>query len=156
MILTEAELTQWGRAVGAAVDRPTLILLDGPLGAGKSTLARAIARGAGVTSNIPSPTFNILLSYAGRGGLPVTHADLYRIETPDELDELGWEDLVADGLVMVEWPDRAGERLSADRWEISLGFVEGRSEVRDVNGSRHGSPTPIPPLEARSPALGSQ
>ena len=136
------------------MDGPTLILLDGPLGAGKSTLARAIARGAGVSSNLPSPTFNIVLCYAGRGDLSVTHADLYRIETPAELDDLGLDDLFAEGLVMVEWPERAGDRFRADRWEVSLRFVQGRSEVRDVIVARRGTPAPIPSLGAGSTAAG--
>jgi len=150
VILTEAELNRWGHAVGAAVAGPSLILLDGPLGAGKSTLARAIARGAGVTSNLPSPTFNILLCYAGRADLPVSHVDLYRIEEPSELDEIGWDDLFGEGLVMVEWPERATGRFPPDRWEVSLRFVDGHSDVRDVSVVRCGIPAPIPPPTAGS------
>ncbi len=159
MIVTEAELTAWGRSIGAAVaeafkdvtdPEPTVtaLLLEGPLGAGKSTLARSIAAGAGVAGTLPSPTFNLVFCYEGGGGLGVVHADLYRLESASELDELGWEDLLHEGLVMVEWPGRAGGRVPSDHWVVSLGFVSGRPEVRELATQRAGSAPEWEPLVA--------
>ena len=105
---------------------------------------------------MPSPTFNILLSYSGRRGLAVTHVDLFRVETLADSDELGLEELLADGLVIVEWPDRAGDLLSADRWEVSLRFVEGRPDVRHVTVVRYGNPAPLPAVGAGSATVGGR
>ena len=93
MILREDDLVRWGRAVGAGVDTPVFISLRGALGAGKSVFARAVAVGAGVEGHVPSPTFNLLLRYEGDGGVNVVHMDLYRLDEPSELWELGWESL---------------------------------------------------------------
>ena len=68
---------------------------------------------------MPSPTFTLVQTYAG-GRLPVAHFDLYRLGTPDELDEIGFDEAAADGAVLVEWPERAGDRLPADRLDIAL------------------------------------
>ncbi len=119
--------------------------LSGPLGAGKSALARAVARGAGVCVPIPSPTFNLLFRYPARGGVEVVHVDLYRLRDPEELWELGWEEL-GDGreIVLVEWPERAGAYLPRVRWEVRLSAPESGSLVRAVEVSRIGSPPPLP------------
>ncbi len=145
MILSEGDLVRWGRRIGQEVATPVFIGLRGPLGAGKSVLARAVARGAGVTAPMPSPTFNLLFRYPGREGLTVVHVDLYRIAAPDELWELGWEELGAAGeLVLVEWPERAGPLLPADRWEIELGVPSVGSLLRTVSVRREGRPPPLP------------
>src|SRR5262245_57120498 len=76
--LTEAELTDWGNRIGALTELPFVLALRGELGAGKSVLARAIARGAGVDTPMPSPTFNLLFTYDGPArGAEVFHLDLY-------------------------------------------------------------------------------
>ena len=99
---------------------PVVFVLRGELGAGKSVLARAIARGAGVTSAMPSPTFNLVYRYASRRAT-VVHIDLYRLDFPDDVWELGWRELGGgDDIVLLEWPERAEELLPADRWEITL------------------------------------
>jgi tRNA threonylcarbamoyladenosine biosynthesis protein TsaE len=106
MRLSEADLVRWGRAIGREVAPPVVIALEGPLGAGKSVLARAIGEGAGVDSPMPSPTFNLLLRYDLPSGLSVVHLDLYRITEPDEIWELGWADLGAEReIVLIEWPN---------------------------------------------------
>src|SRR5215207_8346776 len=101
--LTEGELEAWGVKVGVAADPPLVIALRGDLGAGKTTLARAIARGAGVEGSIPSPTYNLLFRYSTPRGLVIVHLDLYRLDRPDEVWELGWGELPApDKLVLIE------------------------------------------------------
>lgn len=125
-LLTEPELEGYGRELGrVAFDAGVFVCLYGDLGAGKSTLARAACRGAGVTGTVPSPTFTLVNQYEGRGGVTVLHADLYRIETARGLMDMGWESLVqADGAVFVEWAGRADRYLPVDRWDIRLDFVD--------------------------------
>lgn len=144
MILTERELVRWGERIGVEVDPPLFLALRGPLGAGKSVLARAVARGAGVEGLLPSPTFNLMFRYEGATA-DVVHVDLYRIRDPEELKELGWEELCAgDEVLLVEWPERAGGRLPADRWEIEMRTPDGTSEMREVMVRRVGSPPSLP------------
>ena len=145
MILSEEDLVRWGGCIGREVRGPLFLGLRGPLGAGKSVLARAVARGAGVEGPIPSPTFNLLFRYAGVKGPTVVHIDLYRIEEAGELWELGWEDLGSGGeMVLVEWPERAGELLPDDRWEIELRVPNRGSLLREVSVSRFGHPPHLP------------
>ena len=109
------------------------VLLSGELGAGKSTLARALIRALGHTGAVPSPTYTLVEPYELPRG-SVYHVDLYRVSDEEELRYLGWNELDS-GLRLVEWPDRApGLRESADL-EIELGYQEeGRSaEVRGLS-----------------------
>ena len=144
MILTERELVRWGERIGGEVDPPFFLALRGPLGAGKSVLARAVARGAGVEGPLPSPTFNLVFRYQGATA-DVIHVDLYRIHDPGELKELGWEELCAgEELLLVEWPERAAGRLPADRWEVDMRTPDGASEMREVMVRKVGSPPRLP------------
>lgn len=134
--LNESELEAWGRRVGERVEPPAFFALRGELGAGKSVLARAIARGAGVEGPMPSPTFNLVYGYAGRDGVDVWHLDLYRLDDPEDVWELGWRELgTGHELVLVEWPERAEELLPPDRWEIRLEHVPA-TEGDDDDGLR--------------------
>ena len=144
--MTEEELRALGRRVGAEAGPPVFIGLRGPLGAGKSVFARAVARGAGVEGALPSPTFNIVFRYALPGGRAVVHADLFRIESAGELAAVGWEDLLGDegAIVLVEWCGRAGEELPPDRWEMRLGFVPGEAGRRGMAVERFGEPGSLP------------
>jgi tRNA threonylcarbamoyladenosine biosynthesis protein TsaE len=145
MILREEDLERWGYRIGSEVEVPIFIGLRGGLGAGKSVLARAIARGAGVRAPMPSPTFNLLFRYTGLEGTEVVHLDLYRLRSPDELWELGWEELgLGPEIVLVEWPERAGENLPEDRWEIELIPPSPGSDRRMVKVHRIGAPTHLP------------
>jgi tRNA threonylcarbamoyl adenosine modification protein YjeE len=139
--LDEASLQQWGERIGQTLDTPVFLGLKGPLGAGKSVLARAIGQGAEVDRPMPSPSFNLLFRYAGRTGVTVVHLDLYRMDDPGDLRELGWDDLgQPDEIVLVEWPENAGGLLPADRWEIELVPVPGLPLLRDVAVRRVGAP----------------
>ncbi|TVP44311.1 MAG: tRNA (adenosine(37)-N6)-threonylcarbamoyltransferase complex ATPase subunit type 1 TsaE [Gemmatimonadales bacterium] len=145
VILTETELVQWGRRIGGEVEAPIFLGLRGPLGAGKSVLARSIARGAGVEGALPSPTFNLLFRYQGESGTEVAHLDLYRLRDPEELWELGWEELGQGAeIVLVEWPERAGSHLPDDRWDIELSVPDPGANVRAVQVHRVGAPPHLP------------
>jgi tRNA threonylcarbamoyladenosine biosynthesis protein TsaE len=145
MTLTEEELSLWGFRIGREATGPLFLGLRGSLGAGKSVLARAVARGAGVEGPIPSPTFNLLFQYETQRGFPLVHMDLYRIEDPEELWELGWDEFgSAFEIALVEWPERAGALLPADRWEIHLSIPEADSSLREVAVSKYGRPPFLP------------
>ena len=144
MILSEADLVRWGERIGREVRPPLVLTLSGPLGAGKSVLARAVARGVGVMGPLPSPTFNLVFRYHAPTS-EVVHLDLFRIRDPKELQELGWEELGAGGeVVLIEWPERAGERLPEPRWEVELGVPEGSADLRAVTVRKVGDPPPLP------------
>ncbi|HST63419.1 MAG TPA: tRNA (adenosine(37)-N6)-threonylcarbamoyltransferase complex ATPase subunit type 1 TsaE, partial [Longimicrobium sp.] len=107
-VLSEEALARWGRRIGEGARTPLVVALRGDLGAGKSTLARAVVQGAGVDGDVPSPTFNLVFRYDTPWGVQVHHLDLYRLEDPAEVWELGWSELGgADDLVLIEWPQRA-------------------------------------------------
>ncbi len=145
-LVTEAALREWGRAIGARVRPPLWISLYGELGAGKSVLARAVCEGAGVAGWVPSPSFVLMHPYRSPRGFSVIHVDLYRIEREEELDGLGWNDLLAaDAVVLVEWADRTGGLLPEDRWEVTLEHV-GDPERRRIRAEAVGGPAPLPAL----------
>jgi len=122
-----------------------VLALRGELGAGKSVLARAVARGAGVRGPMPSPTFNLLFRYRGAGGTEVVHLDLYRLEDPDEVWELGWRELGAgDEIVLIEWPERAEALLPPDRWDIYLAFPAPGAATRLVRCAARGRVPALP------------
>ncbi len=145
MILDEGDLVRWGERIGALVEPPLCVALRGPVGAGKSVLARAVVRGAGIDEVVPSPTFNLLFRYQAHRGVQIVHLDLYRLERPDDLWEIGWEELGApDEVVLIEWPERAGDLLPADRWEVSLDVAETDALHRSVEVTRVGHPGALP------------
>ncbi|HSQ31011.1 MAG TPA: tRNA (adenosine(37)-N6)-threonylcarbamoyltransferase complex ATPase subunit type 1 TsaE [Gemmatimonadaceae bacterium] len=117
---TEAELVAWGEALGRAITPPLVVTISGELGAGKTTLVKAICRGYGVTEEVTSPTFTLVHQYAGERST-VYHVDLYRVNDPRELTNLGWDEMLAeDALVLIEWPERAADRLPRVHVPISL------------------------------------
>lgn len=142
--LTESELERWGRRMGAAAARAgVLVALHGPLGAGKTRLVQAACRGAGVVEGALSPTFTLVHRYEGERGA-VWHVDLYRIEAPSELADLGWDELLdSPAPAFVEWAERAGEQLPEDRWEVRL-QMGSRPETRRVRVAARGSAPPPP------------
>lgn len=96
-----------------------VIALHGGLGAGKTTFSRALISALlGQETEVPSPTYTLVQTYDGPD-FPVFHFDLYRLNSPDEVDELGWDE-TQDGLALIEWPDQAGSRLPAWRLDLTL------------------------------------
>ncbi len=124
--LDEAE--RIGGAIGAALMAGDVVLLSGDLGAGKTTLARAMLRARGLAGEAPSPTFAIVQPYAPpEVDLPIAHVDLYRIGSPGELIELGLDDYLYDGALLIEWP----ERLGGDGWPGALLLrISGEGDAR--------------------------
>jgi tRNA threonylcarbamoyladenosine biosynthesis protein TsaE len=97
----------FGAALAPHLRPGDVVALFGDLGAGKTTLARGLLRGLGHEGDVASPTFPIVLAYAPPDTrLPLWHVDLYRIEDPGEIDELGLDDALADGALVIEWPER--------------------------------------------------
>ena len=124
-----------GRRLAALAKAGDVILLEGPIGAGKSCLARAFIRARlGREEEVPSPTFTLVQTYEA-DGTEIWHADLYRLTHPDEVWELGLDDAFASAICLVEWPDRLGDHVPQDALRIRLEPQgEGRRAV--VSGGR--------------------
>ncbi|HMO76012.1 MAG TPA: tRNA (adenosine(37)-N6)-threonylcarbamoyltransferase complex ATPase subunit type 1 TsaE [Sphingopyxis sp.] len=123
-----ADADRIGGAIGAALLPGDVVLLSGDLGAGKTTLARAMLKARGLAGEAPSPTFAIVQPYAPpEVDLPIAHVDLYRIEDESELIELGLDDYLHDGALLIEWP----ERLGPEGWPGALTLtISGGGDAR--------------------------
>jgi tRNA threonylcarbamoyladenosine biosynthesis protein TsaE len=129
LVLSESELRQWGINFGEAAQAPLVVTLSGELGAGKTTLVQAICAGYEVTDAVTSPTYALVHEYASPRSR-VFHVDLYRLESEAQLTNIGWDEIVnGDGLVLVEWPERAGANLPA-HVPIALEYDPGDSSRR--------------------------
>ena len=118
-----------------------LVTLSGDLGAGKTTLARALIRKLCNDPQLeaPSPTFTLMQMYEG-ARFPVVHADLYRVQSADELAELGWDEAAEGALVLVEWADRMGNAIAADRLDVAMRLDPRRGEGwREITLTGHGA-----------------
>ena len=131
--LTLEEMTRWGEALGARLEPPAIVTLDGDLGAGKTTLVQAIARGYGVRDAVTSPTFALVHEYHAPRS-PVFHLDLYRLTGPHQLANIGWDDAIsATAVVFIEWPERAGSELPPATHSIKLSHVPGKPDLRSLS-----------------------
>jgi ATPase, YjeE family len=125
LALDEAELRQWGMDLGASSNPPLVISLSGELGAGKTTLAQSICAGYGVTESVTSPTYALVHRYEAPKS-PVFHIDLYRLDKESDLTNIGWDDIILErALVIVEWPERAGNRMPSGHLHIDLQYSSG-------------------------------
>ena len=131
-----------GARIAAHLKPGDTVALSGDLGAGKTTLARAILTGLGVDETVPSPTFTLVQTY-DTPKLSVSHFDLYRLKNPAEMDELGLDEALETGAALIEWPERAEKRLPADRLMVDLqanadgrkAFLSGPVRWREVFGA---------------------
>ena len=113
----------FGRKLGAALRPGDVITLSGPLSAGKTTLVRGLLAGLGHKGEVPSPSFALVQPYEMLTP-PVWHVDLYRIDDPAELGELGLDDLGEEGVLLIEWPEHAGRKAWPGALGLSLEVLE--------------------------------
>ena len=120
-IANEDETRKLADTVASFVGSNDLVTLSGDLGVGKTAFARALIRRLTADPDLeaPSPTFTLMQVYEG-ANFPIVHADLYRIGNPEELGELGWDEATESALVLVEWAERAGGALPAERLDIRM------------------------------------
>ncbi|HKW39611.1 MAG TPA: tRNA (adenosine(37)-N6)-threonylcarbamoyltransferase complex ATPase subunit type 1 TsaE [Gemmatimonadales bacterium] len=112
MRLSADALNQFGERLGHELRAPAVVGLSGELGSGKTTLVQAICRGLGARVVATSPTYALVHQYETPHGSPVYHVDCYRLKSPDEAQDLGFEDMVRErAIVLIEWPERAGPWL---------------------------------------------
>jgi hypothetical protein len=132
----EAATLRFGRLLAEELLPGDVVALAGSLGAGKTTLARAIMRALSgdETLEVPSPTFTLMQAYDTPRG-PVVHADLYRVADPQELAELGFEEAAETGILLVEWPERAGGALKEDRLEIAIDLAPDGARTARLSGT---------------------
>lgn len=122
------DTARFGAAIAALLQPGDAVLLFGPLGAGKSTLARGLVRALTTADeDVPSPTFTLVQSYDG-ASFPIAHFDLYRLKGAGEVFELGLDEALDTGVAVIEWPERLSEPPSPDRLEVRL--------LRDGEGRR--------------------
>lgn len=134
--ISHSELEGRGEALGAQLSPGDVVALQGDLGSGKTTLVQAICRGYGVTEDVTSPTFAIVHQYAAPKS-PVYHFDLYRVKSEGELDQLGFDEILArEALTLIEWPERAIGRIPESATRIALAHIEGRPELRSFRLAR--------------------
>ncbi len=127
---TPAATAALGRALARRCRPRDVLALGGSLGVGKTHLARALVRALGpAEAEVPSPTFTLVQTYETTR-LEVWHFDLYRLERPEDAWELGLEEALADGLVLIEWPERLGSLLPAPRLDVTLSYGEGPTARR--------------------------
>jgi tRNA threonylcarbamoyladenosine biosynthesis protein TsaE len=126
----EADTARLGAAIAAELKRHEAVCLSGPLGAGKSTLARGLIQAlAGEAIEVPSPTFTLVQTYA-TPRLALAHFDLYRLEKPEEIAELGLDEALDEGAAVIEWPDKLGHHLPHDRLDVELHIDGARRRAR--------------------------
>jgi tRNA threonylcarbamoyladenosine biosynthesis protein TsaE len=127
---------QLGAAVALALKAGEAVCLSGPLGAGKSTLARALVRALTTPhEDVPSPSFTLVQFYEGLA-FPLAHFDLYRLERAEEAFEIGLDEALEEGAAVIEWPERLGGRLPVDRLDIDIA-IDGEGRIARL--SPHGA-----------------
>lgn len=119
---SETELVALGRRLGSSLPTGAVVWLEGPLGAGKTTLVQSIVGARGAERGATSPTFNLVHRHEGPRG-PVFHVDCYRLRDPSEASELDWSEMLEADLLLVEWPDRGGEWVPDPDVRVRLAYA---------------------------------
>ena len=126
----DADTARLGAAIARELRAHEAVCLTGPLGAGKSTLARGLIRAlTGEETEAPSPTFTLVQTYETRR-FPLAHFDFYRLERRQEALELGLDEALDDGAAVVEWAEKLGHQLPRDRLDVELSFDGERRRAR--------------------------
>jgi tRNA threonylcarbamoyl adenosine modification protein YjeE len=128
-----AETEQFARRVAAQLRVGDAIALEGDLGAGKTTLARAVLRALGVEEEVPSPSFALVQEYETRS-VKIAHLDFYRVTQDSELDEVGLDDALATGAALIEWPERAPARIPAEALTIHIEILGESARSMELSG----------------------
>ncbi len=122
-LVSEAELAAKARALAERLEPGAVVWFEGDLGAGKTTMVKAMTKALGVASEATSPTYSLVHHYEGRRG-PVFHVDCYRLGQPDDARDLDWERLSAGDVLLIEWPARAGAWAAAPTWRVRLAHAD--------------------------------
>jgi len=123
-IATPEETAALAARVGAVADSGDVIALWGDLGAGKTTFCRALVHHlAGDDEEVPSPTFTLVQIYEPAETAPIWHFDLYRLNGPEDIWELGFDDALEDAVSLIEWPERLGRQLPLRRLDVEIAFA---------------------------------
>ena len=135
-LASPAQTRRFARVLARLLRPPALVTIEGDLGAGKTTLVRAIMRARGVRGAVTSPSFTLAQSYRGRQGEALHHLDLYRLSRGADADLFAWDDyLGADAVTFVEWPAAGSEALPAADVRLELLHRTRRSRVARLHGS---------------------
>ena len=133
-----------GKRLGSLLQPGDVLVLTGDLGAGKTQLTKGIAAGMGIADDVTSPTFNILMVYEGER-MPLYHFDLYRLDDPDQLEDIGFYDaLESDGPCVIEWGEQFSDEIGPERLDVYLTRLDeqagvGEEPPREVRLVSHGS-----------------
>ena len=130
---SERETTSYGERIASQLKGGEVIALIGGLGAGKTTLAKGIARGLGVVDEVVSPSFTLIQQYEGR--LALTHIDLYRLDGAEDFEMIGGEEfLYTDGVTLIEWAEKIGDLLPKGLKKITIAIEENLDRTITVEG----------------------
>lgn len=126
---SESETVAIGHELAATLSAGSVVLLFGDLGAGKTAFVRGLAEGLGVPpDDVTSPTFTLIQEYRG-GRLPLFHVDLYRLNDPREIDDLGLDEIAADGVLAIEWADKLPRPIEG---AVTVRLAHGDGDVRTI------------------------
>lgn len=145
-IPTPESMRRLGARVGGLLRPGDVVCLAGDLGAGKTTLAQGLAVGLGVEEPVTSPTFTIIQEYRGR--IPFYHVDAYRLESPEELEDLGLEEYIfGDGVTVIEWAERVASLLPDNYLEVNIQPSQGEGRLVTVKAVGTGPEKLVEELE---------
>lgn len=135
MTKSDKETFELGRVLGTLLDSGDVVGLSGPLGAGKTVLAKGIGRGLGVREEVLSPSFNIVLEYVGR--VLFRHVDFYRLRSDKEASDMGMEEYIGgDAVTVIEWADKLPTVLPPEHLKVNISFL--REDERKISFKPYG------------------